>query len=55
MALIVETIYVAVDTYSAYRAGFKDAAGVYTMLGLSLLGLGVHAMEPGIFTKDKSK
>ena len=53
MALMVETIYIAVDSWAAYKAGFKDAVGCYAMLGLSLLGLGIHAMEPGLFTKDK--
>lgn len=52
MALLVETIYIAVDTYSAQKAGFKDTAGIYAMLGLSLLGLGIHAFEEGIFIKD---
>ena len=55
MTLLVETIYIAVDTYSAKKANFKDMAGIYTMLGLSLFGLGIHAMEPGIFAKDKTK
>ena len=54
MALIVETVYLAVDAWSAYKSGFKETTGIYTMLGLSVLGLGIHAMEPGLFTKDKN-
>ena len=54
MALLVETVYVAVDAWSARKAGFKDTTGIYGMLALSVLGLGIHAMEPGVFTKDKN-
>ena len=54
MALLLETIYFAVDSYSYAKGKRKDATPVYAMLGLSILGLGVHAMEPGIFTTDKN-
>lgn len=53
MATIMEAIYFAVDSYSYVKTGRKDGRPVYAMLGLSLLGLGVHMMEPGVFTKDK--
>ena len=55
MVLLVETLFIAVDTYSAKKAGFKEMKRIYGMLGLSILGLGIHAMEPGLFTKDKRK
>jgi hypothetical protein len=56
MALLLEAIYLAADSFSYWKMGSKEGAKpTYALLGLSLLGLGVHAMEPGIFAKDKNK
>jgi uncharacterized protein YjeT (DUF2065 family) len=53
MACLLEVIYFAVESYSLIKDGRKDGRPAFAMLGLSLLGLGIHTMEPGIFTKDK--
>lgn len=55
MAVLMEAIFFSVDSYSYMKDGRKDKTPVLCMLGVSLLGLGVHAMEPGVFTKDKRK
>lgn len=59
LAVLLETIYLSFESYGFWTAdgGINKKAGTptYCLLGLSLLGLGVHAMEPGIFTKDKTK
>lgn len=56
MATLLEAIYYAFDAYSFVKSGqHKAGRPIYAMLGLSLLGLGIHAMEPGVFTKDKAK
>ena len=54
MVAFVELIYFAGDWYDAYLTGFPTEAltGVTILAAASLL---VHTMEPGIFTKDKSK
>jgi hypothetical protein len=58
MALLLEAIFLGCDSFSYYKMGCKTEGAVkmtYALFGLSLLGLSVHAMEPGIFTKDKTK
>lgn len=55
MATLMEAIYFAFDSYSYIKSGRKDGRPIYAMLGLSLIGLGIHAMEPGVFTNDKTK
>lgn len=55
MAVVLEAMFYGADSYSYVKSGRKDGLPVYCLFGLSLIGLGVHAMEPGIFTKDKLK
>lgn len=55
IAILLEAIYFSVDSYSYMKDGRSDGTPTYALLGLSMIGLGVHAMEPGIFTKDKMK
>jgi hypothetical protein len=40
--------------YDAYRLGYPGVVG-YVMSALSLIGLVVHTMEPGLLTKDHDK
>ena len=54
MAVLLEFVYFAIETYDAYTTGFPyEVKGVFA--GIALVGLIFHAMEPGLFTKDKSK
>ena len=55
MAVLLEAIYFSVGSYSYVKDRKVDKTPVLCLLGVSLLGLGVHAMEPGVFTKDKRK
>lgn len=54
MAVLLEAVYFSASSYSFWKAGRTDATPIYCMLGMSLVGLGVHAMEPGVFTRDKA-
>jgi hypothetical protein len=52
MAALLEFIFFSAETYDAYITGFP----IYVKFGfgiIAMVGLAVHAMEPGIFTKDK--
>jgi hypothetical protein len=54
MATLLELIYFGTETYDAYTTGFPyEVKGSFA--AVALMGLIVHAMEPGLFTKDKSK
>eukprot|EP00527_Entomoneis_sp_CCMP2396_P001395 CAMPEP_0198138154 /NCGR_PEP_ID=MMETSP1443-20131203/1569_1 /TAXON_ID=186043 /ORGANISM="Entomoneis sp., Strain CCMP2396" /LENGTH=120 /DNA_ID=CAMNT_0043799809 /DNA_START=130 /DNA_END=492 /DNA_ORIENTATION=- len=56
MAVLMEAVYLTFDSYALFKAKTQKGGGpVFALLGLSIIGLGVHAMEPGIFTKDKTK
>jgi hypothetical protein len=55
MATVMQAIFFGADSYSYVKSGRKDGFPVYCMFGLSLVGLGVHALEPGVFTRDKCK
>jgi hypothetical protein len=53
MATLLEFIFFAAEAYDAHITGFP----IIVKLGfgtIALVGLVVHAMEPGIFTKDKN-
>lgn len=53
VATFVEVIYFSLEAIDAYETGYP--VGVKLTLALvCAVGLMVHAMEPGIFTKDKS-
>lgn len=54
MATVLELIYFGSEFYDAYKTGFpfEIKAG---FAALALIGLLIHSMEPGIFTKDKTK
>jgi hypothetical protein len=54
MVALVELIVFASDWYDAYLTGFPTEA-LMVLTTLAAAGLLVHIMEPGIFTKDKSK
>ena len=53
MAVLLELIFFVCDSWDYYRHD-KDGKIVYGMTLLTLIGLLVHAKEPGIFTKDKN-
>ena len=54
MATLLELIYFGSEAYDAYAAGFPyEVKGSFA--AVALVGLIVHTMEPGLFTKDKTK
>ena len=54
MAALLELVYFATEAYDAYTIGFPyEVKGGFA--GIALVGLIIHAMEPGLFTKDKTK
>jgi hypothetical protein len=54
MATVLELIYFGTEAYDAYSTGFPyEVKGSFA--ALALVGLLIHAMEPGLFTKDKTK
>ena len=53
MATLLELIFFTLEYYDAVRAGFPSNIKLLFAL-IALVGLVVHAMEPGIFTKDKT-
>lgn len=54
MALLLQTLFFVVDGYS-YLKMEKDVlkTPVVFILGVCAISMIIHAMEPGIFTKDK--
>lgn len=54
MVASVELIFFAGDWYDAHLTGFPTET-LMIMTILAAAGLLIHVMEPGIFTKDKSK
>jgi hypothetical protein len=54
MTTLLELVYFGLETYDAYTTGFPFEVKA-AFAGMTLLGLVIHTMEPGIFTKDKSK
>ena len=53
MAVVLQTVCFAVDSYSYYKLGVSPDPMLYVVVGSGIVGLIVHSMEPGIFTKDK--
>lgn len=53
MAVLLNIIFFATDAYSYVKMGLKIPPPVYVIVGMGVIGLIVHANEPGIFTKDK--
>ena len=54
MATLLELIYFSAEAYDAYITGFPyEVKGSFA--AVALVGLIIHAMEPGLFTKDKTK
>jgi hypothetical protein len=53
MAVFLQMIFFIVDGYSYNVMGKEVAPAVLVSVGVGAVGLAVHAMEPGIFTKDK--
>ena len=54
MAALLELIYFGTESYDAYTTGFPyEVKGSFA--AIALVGLVLHAMEPGLFTKDKAK
>jgi hypothetical protein len=54
MVAVVELIFFAGVWYDAYLTGYPTEALMIVII-VAAAGLLVHVMEPGIFTKDKSK
>jgi len=55
MAVLLNIIFFATDAYSYVNMGLEVPTAVYVIVGLGVIGLIVHANEPGIFTKDHDK
>ena len=55
MVVFSQTLVLALDGYSYVRLGVTIPAVLYGVVGTGVVGLVVHSMEPGIFTKDKDK
>ena len=47
------SIFYVIKAYSVYRTPNVDATALIPLATISTVGSIVHAMEPGIFTKDK--
>lgn len=54
MAVVLVMIFFGVDGYSYSRLGKSIPGIIVGILTLGAFGLAVHAMEPGVFTKDKN-
>ena len=54
MATLIELIYFGSECYDALAAGFPYEIKAF-FTALAFIGLAIHSMEPGIFTKDKTK
>ena len=55
MAVLLNIIFFATDAYSYVKMGLEVPTAVYVIVGLGVIGLIVHANEPGIFTNDHDK
>jgi len=55
MAVLLNIVFFATDAYSYVTMGLEVPTAVYVIVGLGVVGLIVHAKEPGIFTKDHDK
>ena len=55
MAVLLNIIFFATDAYSYVNMGLEVPTAVYVIVGLGVIGLIVHANEPGVFTKDHDK
>ena len=53
MAVFLQMLFFTIDGYSYVRMGEDVPNIIYVIVGGGLVGLMVHANEPGIFTKDK--
>jgi hypothetical protein len=54
MATLLELVYFGSEFLDAYATGFPYKIKA-CFAALALIGLVIHSMEPGIFTKDKTK
>ena len=54
MAVALVMMVFGIDLTSYVRLGKPIPGPLFGILGLGAVGLAVHAMEPGIFTKDKN-
>jgi len=52
--VLAELVFFSVVTADAFQNGLNYYVPG-TMAAVALVGAGIHAMEPGIFTKDKTK
>ena len=55
MALLLHTLFFAIDGVSYVLCGVEMAPPVFVIVGLGVVSLAIHSQEPGIFTKDKTK
>jgi hypothetical protein len=54
MATLLELVFFSCELYDAQVTGFPTMVKA-VFAAVALVGLVVHSMEPGVFTKDKSK
>jgi hypothetical protein len=55
MMILGELIFFSLASLDAYLLGIESFIIAAAFAGVALLGVSVHAMEPGLFTQDKSK
>ncbi|KAL7554804.1 hypothetical protein ACHAWF_018344 [Thalassiosira exigua] len=53
MAVLLQVLFFVVDAYSYVKMGLDIPTALFLPVGVGLVGLAVHSMEPGLFTKDK--
>mmetsp|Transcript_291 Transcript_291/g.621 ORF Transcript_291/g.621 Transcript_291/m.621 type:complete len:145 (+) Transcript_291:61-495(+) len=53
MAVLTQVLFFVVDGYSYVKLGKDVPVPVFVIVGVGIVGLGVHSKEPGVFTKDK--
>ena len=53
MVVFLITVFFCVDLWSYIKLGAPVEPALCAMVGVGFIGLIVHAIEPGIFTKDK--
>ena len=52
MVVGLETLFFAIDAMSYVQLGIDVPAIIYVCVAAGVVGLAIHANEPGIFTKD---
>ena len=52
MAVLLQVLFFAVDMISYMKMGLDIPSVLFVIVGVGIVGLLIHANEPGIFTKD---